>query len=382
LSVIWERVVSYPGPEVSMLMTAAPGISFGKPDAISCDEISDPAVMNRDPLVSVHMITFNHEPYIARAIEGVLMQERDFPIELVIGEDCSTDGTCEIVLRYQKKHPETIRVLTSERNVGAVANELRTDRACRGKYVAFCEGDDRWHHPLKLQKQVDYLESHPEVGLVFGAYDRFYVETGRLEQWRPTSTANGKRGDKFTMMLDGEYPCPLTCTVCMRRDLYQSIRENNPDNYSDEFPMTDTQTWLEAARVSGIERINESLATHNILPESLAQSKDAGRRIRFAMSDYRLLLHIANKHRCSAETIDRIHERCNDTLLRLAFESSDPELASCAARKLREAGGDLTLGQKLYLLGASKRELNPPIGAIMWAKRMLGDVRTKIRPRN
>jgi glycosyltransferase involved in cell wall biosynthesis len=331
--------------------------------------------MRKHPLVSVHMITFNHEPYIERAIEGVLMQERDFPIELVIGEDCSTDGTRELVLRYQKERPDTIRVIMSGHNVGAVANELRTDRACRGKYIAFCEGDDYWHDPLKLQKQVDYLESHPEVGLVFGGFDRYHVETGRRARWQPTSVANGKPGDRFTMILSGEYPCPLTCTVCMRRDLYQSIRENNPDNYSDEFPMTDTQTWLEAARVSGIERINESLATHNILPESLANSKDAGRRMRFAMADYRLLLHLANKHHCSARTIDRIHETCNDALLGLAFELRDTELALCAARKLREVSGNLTLGQKLYLLGASKRRLNSSIRAVMRARRIWRDVR-------
>jgi hypothetical protein len=168
----------------------------------------------------------------------------------------------------------------------------------------------------------------------------------------------------------------------MRRDLYRSIRQNNPDNYGDEFPMTDTQTWLEAARVSGIERINESVATHNILPESLANSKDVGRRIRFVMSDYRLLLHMANKHRCATETIDRIHERCNDTLLRLAFECMDSELASRAARKLREAGGNLTLGQKLNLLGASRREVNPAIRAIMWGRSVWGDFRTTIRPHN
>jgi glycosyltransferase involved in cell wall biosynthesis len=360
-------------------MTGAFSTSSINPDEISYVEISDPAAMNKHPLVSVHMITFNHEPYIARAIEGVLMQEADFPIELIVGEDCSTDGTREIVLEYQKKHPETIRVIASVRNVGPSLNELRVDGACRGKYVAFCEGDDYWHHPFKLQKQVAYLESHPEVGLVFSLYDEYQVETGRRLRWQPKSMANGKYSDRFTMMLNGEYPYPLECTVCMRRDLYRSIRENNPDNYGDEFLMTDSQTWLEAARVSRIELVNESLATHNILPESLAHSKDVGRRIRFAMSRYRLMLHLTSKYRCSTKTVDRIHESFNHDLLRLAFESMDTELASCAARKLREVSGGLTLGQKLYLLGASKRELNPSIRAIMWVKTTLRDVRKTSR---
>jgi glycosyltransferase involved in cell wall biosynthesis len=79
-----------------------------------------------DPLVSVHMITYNHAPYIAQTIEGVLKQKVDFPIELVIGEDCSIDGSREIVLQYQKKYPDIIRLITSDKNVGGKKNSYRT----------------------------------------------------------------------------------------------------------------------------------------------------------------------------------------------------------------------------------------------------------------
>ena len=91
------------------------------------------------PLVSVHMITYNHAPYIVKAIEGVIQQKTNFPFELVIGEDCSTDGTREIVFEYRKKYPDIIRVITSEQNVGAIKNGYRTEKACRGKYIAYCE---------------------------------------------------------------------------------------------------------------------------------------------------------------------------------------------------------------------------------------------------
>ena len=94
------------------------------------------------PLVSVKMITYNHGPYIADAIEGVLMQKTDFRIELVIGEDCSTDDTRQIVLNRQSEHPDVVRVVTSDRNVGMHKNGDRVLRACRGKYIAVCEGDD------------------------------------------------------------------------------------------------------------------------------------------------------------------------------------------------------------------------------------------------
>jgi glycosyltransferase involved in cell wall biosynthesis len=126
------------------------------------------------------MITYNHAPYIAQAIEGVLQQKTNFPFELVIGEDCSTDGTREIVFEYQKKHPDIIRVITSDENVGAKKNGLRVLKACQGKYIAFCEGDDYWHNPDKLQKQVDYMESHPECGMLFADCDAYYQRSKKF----------------------------------------------------------------------------------------------------------------------------------------------------------------------------------------------------------
>lgn len=114
------------------------------------------------PLVSVCMITYNHEKYIAQTIESVLMQKTSFPIELIIGEDCSTDNTRAICIEYQKKYPEIIRLLLPETNVGMMENFIKVLRASIGKYIALCEGDDYWIDPYKLQKQVDFLENNGE----------------------------------------------------------------------------------------------------------------------------------------------------------------------------------------------------------------------------
>jgi len=120
---------------------------------------------NMIPMVSVVCITYNHGRFIREAIESFLMQETNFKVEILIGEDCSTDGTREIVFDYKKKYPDLVRVITSTSNVGMHANGSRTLNAVRGKYIALCEGDDYWIDPLKLQKQVDYMESHPECSL-------------------------------------------------------------------------------------------------------------------------------------------------------------------------------------------------------------------------
>lgn len=126
--------------------------------------------MNKNhPLVSVCMITYNHEMYIAQAIESVLMQKTNFDYEIVIGEDCSTDRTREIVLGYKAKHPDKIKLLLQEKNVGMMQNFIDTLKACTGKYIALLEGDDYWTDPYKLQMQVDILEKHPEYSMCFTA---------------------------------------------------------------------------------------------------------------------------------------------------------------------------------------------------------------------
>lgn len=120
-----------------------------------------------EPLLSIVTITYNHEPYIQKCIEGVLMQQVNFPIEFIIAEDCSTDGTLAICKEYAEKYPDLIQLITSDNNVGAIANERRAMKAAKGKYIAFCEGDDYWTDSLKLQKQVDFMESNPEYSVCF-----------------------------------------------------------------------------------------------------------------------------------------------------------------------------------------------------------------------
>lgn len=122
-----------------------------------------------EPLVSITMITYNHGPFIAQAIDSVLAQNTNFDYEIVIGEDCSTDTTREICLDYQKKYPDKIKLLLNEKNIGMMLNSIQTFSACKGKYLALLEGDDYWIEHYKLQKQVDFLEAQPEYSMVFTA---------------------------------------------------------------------------------------------------------------------------------------------------------------------------------------------------------------------
>lgn len=118
--------------------------------------------LEKVPKVSICMITYNHEKYLKQAIEGVLMQQVNFPFELVIGDDCSLDNSRAICLEYKNKYPDIIKLRLPGKNLGMMPNFIENLRACSGAYIALCEGDDFWTSPDKLQKQVDFLENHPE----------------------------------------------------------------------------------------------------------------------------------------------------------------------------------------------------------------------------
>ena len=123
--------------------------------------------MNDQPTVSVFILTYNQQEVIEQTIQSILMQQTSFPFQLVIGEDASTDSTAKICRSYASQHPQKIKLLTAEKNMGLIKNFLRTLKACDGQYVAICDGDDYWTDPQKLQKQVEFLEENKEYSIVY-----------------------------------------------------------------------------------------------------------------------------------------------------------------------------------------------------------------------
>ncbi len=126
------------------------------------------------------MLVYNHEKYIATALNSILMQNVHFDYDIVVGEDCSTDNTRKILLEYKKKYPDKFKLILHNKNVGAINNQNITMKNCTGKYIACLEGDDYWSDPNKLQKQIDFLEANPEFSFCFhNAY--VYDEDTRTE---------------------------------------------------------------------------------------------------------------------------------------------------------------------------------------------------------
>ncbi len=132
--------------------------------------VTDPEKIVKNPLVSVSIITYNHIGFVEDTLKSVLSQKVDFPYEIIIGDDNSNDGTQEILKKYQRLHPDKIQLILHPRDYDDIpgrTNNTTNLYACRGKYVAMLDGDDAWVSEDKLQRQVDFMESHPSYSLSF-----------------------------------------------------------------------------------------------------------------------------------------------------------------------------------------------------------------------
>lgn len=134
--------------------------------------------MEKTVKVSVIMLAYNIEKYIEIAIKGVLSQKTDYPIELIIGEDRSTDRTYEICKRYQEKYPQLVTVIRHEKNLGLQRNYVETYKHCRGEYIAICDGDDYWFDRRKLQRITDFMDAHSQFAICFHRVINYYEEDG------------------------------------------------------------------------------------------------------------------------------------------------------------------------------------------------------------
>lgn len=246
----------------------------GDPMDIPCIETSDAENLCKNPVVSVHMITYNHEPFIRQAIEGVMMQKTDFEFELIIGEDASQDKTREICLEYQKKYPDKIRVLWWHENLYKIdGNSRRVTARCRGEFIAFCEGDDYWTDPLKLQKQVDVMRTHLSVGICFAHIKIAYQDTGLILEEKDRALEIGLiSGTEFSKMclfgdiIGKEYPnaSRRTLSALIRKDVFIAAKEKYKEVFSMALRLGDTTCWLGCSGIGDVYLLEDVIGVYRV----------------------------------------------------------------------------------------------------------------------
>jgi glycosyltransferase involved in cell wall biosynthesis len=235
-------------------------------------------IFYNENLVSVFMITYNHERFIGQAIESVLMQKTSFQAKLFIGEDCSTDETRTICLKYKGKNPDRIEVKQNKQNIGALNNAKQIYESCfssGAKYIAMLEGDDYWIDPYKLQKQVDFLEAHPDYAMVY-TDKKISINEDEIHYKEIISPY----GYIIEDLLFSNFI--TTASVLVRTDIYKISIENIIYHTIDKnWQMLDYPGWLEIALNYKIGYISDITCAYRILSDSTSHSTNTLKRYLF-----------------------------------------------------------------------------------------------------
>jgi len=237
--------------------------------------------------VSVLMITYNHEKFIAQAINSILMQQTDFDYEIIVGDDFSKDRTRAILDSYKKKHPSKIRLLFPDRNLGMHRNFIQTLNSCQGQYVAILEGDDYWTSPYKLQKQVDFLDKEPSYSTCFHKASVISQDTGEEILVLPP-----KDYQKATLTIDDLLLINFmaTASVMFRRGLFHGF----PD-WTYNLSMLDWVLHILNSEHGNIGYIDESMSVYRIHSAGVWSSKSPVQQILTKLDFYNHLITYLDK---------------------------------------------------------------------------------------
>ena len=240
---------------------------------------------SQEILVSIRCTVYNHEPFLRQCLDGFVMQKTSFRFEAIVHDDASTDRSASIIREYASKYPNTIKPIYETENQYSKHNgtiKRVMDAACHGKYFASCEGDDYWTDPLKLQKQVDYMESHPECMLCF---------TNAMMHW---DDGSGKPDKLFAPNLEErDYEGPemvndwITPTASfvyrqsvIRTEFYQQVSHHPKLKIVGDIPLV-----LTCAHFGTVHALAEATCVYRRQPNSFMMSADSSLKIDWG--DYR-----------------------------------------------------------------------------------------------
>lgn len=256
-------------------------------------------------LVSICCLSYNQESYITECLESILSQKTDFGFEILIHDDASTDKTQGIIKKYAEQYPRIIKPILQEENqrskLKSGMNPKFNYPRAQGKYIAFCEGDDYWSDPNKLQKQVEILNKNPKVGCVVSDYDK-YIQIDL--EIKPKILANA-----FNDLNEGVLPSTPLFSVALKqtRTVTAMIRKENILSFQKEEFLKgvpgDTQLFGYLLLTSKVFLMNECTAVYRILKESISHTNSFEKKQKFMKSYNTFMIHINKMYPLG--TVDR-----------------------------------------------------------------------------
>jgi len=289
-----------------------------------------------EPLVSVWSLAYNHEHFVSKALDSFLMQETDFPFEIVVHDDASTDRTAEIIREYERKYPRIIKAFYETENQYSKKNDSinkKMKAICRGKYYAFCECDDFWIDSYKLRKQVAVLERDASIGLVYT--NRLFLnnDTGKysFKSWNKPENAT-------TLAIMENRNCIHTLTVMLRREIIQ----DRPVLSSNYF-QGDIYTFMYVMEKYKCQGLDDVTGVYRVLTESASHFKSFSKSIQFQFGVAHIKLYFL-KRDCLPEPAKSKHISWNSLILCKYFLYTNQFDHFCSA--LSDVAGS-TLSSKL-----------------------------------
>lgn len=274
--------------------------------------------------VSVLMPTYNHEKTIAQAIDSFLAQQCSFPVELCICDDASTDATAQIAAAYQHQYPTKITFVAKPKNEGLMRNYQTLLRAAKGEYLAILESDDYWTDPLKLQKQVDFLDAHADYGLCFTHLS--FLQGGSLREADDVRHVVTKhQNDLYSYLLLRSII--YSPTVCFRRSLFDAYC--NVDEYVRlGFKTFDYPVWLSVARFSKVHYLPQNTAVYRISDTSISNTSNAQKRLQFELAVTKIRHYIVGLYGTGTLSMRTIRNREAVVSARILWRYKKPLLAA------------------------------------------------------
>jgi glycosyltransferase involved in cell wall biosynthesis len=305
-----------------------------------------------NPLVSIAMLAYNHENYIREAIESVLQQKTFFNYKIIIAEDFSNDETRKIVLEYQQKHPDIIKLILQNKNVGASQNNIDLLSNLEGEFIAALEADDYWTDPLKLQKQVDFLEANPDYGLVHTNYNLIISGIVQPNQNRHKVVS----GHVFNELINHDFFI-ATLTVLARRSLINdglAILKN--ESIKRNWKMGDYPMWIEGSLKTKFGYLPDTTACYRIHDGSASNKKDSESKLAFLRSVWDIKNYFIIREKVSEKIKNKAEADHLRKLLALGFETKNVRVSEDAYSKLKTIS-DNKLYNRMMLFG-SKNNFN------------------------
>ena len=221
--------------------------------------------MKNKNLISVIIPSYNRANTVGMTIESIVAQKVDADIEIVIGDDCSTDNAREVLEQYRQKYPDIIRLFLREQNMGLGANWAQCVKDCRGEFICNCDNDDYWHNPNKLQLQLDYMHAHPECNILITNHRTHNRITGEIRE----CIANINRSvDLQQSVWNGADFC--NATIMYRADFMKAHLDLD-EFIKRHFTLQDWPAWVILTAYTNIDVLSESTATFGIETVSITR---------------------------------------------------------------------------------------------------------------